>query len=310
METYAYIVDRSRYSKHTIDLFEVISAYYTQLFYVHFYEEGKSLKINGKVDSITDGYRHVVKHFISEYEKHDIFKRFLNDLCEYYIDCGFSHLLLTDFVHLVIREVLPDEYFKELSKHQCSVIIYRLFRSVVREFASHILNEYMSFIIDNRADKDKPRVLQDDFIDLLLLQKNQMLTKINNAEIKTDQRMQEQMVNKMRGTIQRMLEQMQKQEQEIARLRQENYKLKTIVVRINKEKKEMAVALPRAAQEMYRAATPPRAAQEMYRAATPPPPIPQHPAHLWQSKEDSDPDEETPAVHEIVTETDDLYGIF
>jgi hypothetical protein len=229
MDDYASILDRSKYTKQTLDLFEVIGAYYTQIFYIHFYEEGKGLKINDKVYSFTEGYRQVVKHFLVEYEKHNVFKRFLNDLCEYYIECGFPHVLLTDFVHLVVREFLPADYFRGISKHQCSVIVFKIFSAVVRDFCVKILTDYIEFIIDGRNDRDKPRIIQDEFIDMLLLERHRMFTKITNIEIKSDRSVDMELVRRLQATVKKMIAEMQK-------FQVENKKLKIMLVKLNKEK--------------------------------------------------------------------------
>lgn len=314
MDDYAHIVDRSQYSKQTTDLFEVIAAYYTQLFYVHFYDEGKALKINGKVESITEGYRHVVKHFLTEYDKHDIFKRFLNDLCEYYIEMGFPHVLLTDFVHLMIREFLPADYFRGLSKHQCSVITYKILRSAVRDFASKLMTDYLGFVIDSRQDRDKPRVLQDEFIDQLLLQRHAMFSKITRIETRTERpsSFNHDLVRKMQNTIRRMLEQLQKSEAEIQRL-------KTLVVKLNKEKKEVekrvAESRTRAPQLVLQPDSHPahHAVDLLQQKPAPHHEVAHHKGHDEDEErvvdEEHERREEKPH-DEIVLDTDDLYNIF
>ena len=54
------ILDRSNYSSKTLETFEIISAYYVDIYYNYLYTEAKKMKISGSIASITEGYKHTL----------------------------------------------------------------------------------------------------------------------------------------------------------------------------------------------------------------------------------------------------------
>ena len=58
------ILDRQNYSPKTMENFEIMSAYYIDIFYNHLYNEAKKLKVSGSVSSITEGYKHTLNAFL------------------------------------------------------------------------------------------------------------------------------------------------------------------------------------------------------------------------------------------------------
>ena len=58
------ILDRNNYSKKTLDTFEILAAYFIDIYYNHLYIEGNKLKTEKNVSSITEGYKHALNAFL------------------------------------------------------------------------------------------------------------------------------------------------------------------------------------------------------------------------------------------------------
>ena len=56
---------RSTYSSTTISIFQIVGAYFVDVYYNHLYTEAVKFKTDGKVASVTEGYRHATFAFLS-----------------------------------------------------------------------------------------------------------------------------------------------------------------------------------------------------------------------------------------------------
>ena len=79
------ILDRSNYSQKTMENFEIMSAYYIDIFYNHLYNEAKKLKAGGTVSSITEGYKHTLNAFLKSLSNPNLYKKSLSGLHHYFI---------------------------------------------------------------------------------------------------------------------------------------------------------------------------------------------------------------------------------
>lgn len=175
------ILDRSTYEKKTLIVYEVMAAYYVDLYYNHAYFEGRRVKITGKVSSITEGYKHVLTAMQREAEQPKHFTKTLNQIKEVFIKAGFDGMLFGDCLDTIVKEFVPVDYYQVLTKQQKLGIIKEVIKNVNQNFIPKLVRQYLTMIIDRRKELDNPRILQDDFIDLLLIERETFYNRFISA---------------------------------------------------------------------------------------------------------------------------------
>ena len=163
------ILDRSKYSRKTLDTYEIIAAYYIDLYYNHLYIEAKKLRTNKSVNSITEGYKHALTAFLHSMEKPELYKKSLISLHQFFIDSGFSGLTFRNCIERIIKEFIPEDYYETVSPEKKTSILRLVLNQTNKLFIDKIARKYIYMIIDKHSEIDNIRILQDDFIDLLLL---------------------------------------------------------------------------------------------------------------------------------------------
>lgn len=170
------ILDRSRYSKKTIDTFEIIAAYFIDVYYNHFYIEAKHLRNNGQVSSITEGYKRGLLAYGRAIDDHNMYKRILKNLHEFFQECGFSSITFSECIDHITKEFIPEDYYHLVSRNQKASILKMIICNSNSTFIEKIAQEYIKMIIDNHKEADNVRVMQDDFIELLIYEREKMYT--------------------------------------------------------------------------------------------------------------------------------------
>lgn len=168
------ILDRTQYAKKTLDTFEMLASYFIDIYYNHLYIEAKKLKINQKVHNITEGYKHTLNAYIQGIDNPALYKKTLVGIHSFYIDTGFSSISFTECIERITCEFLPKDFYASVSKQQKTAILRLVINNANRVFIEKLCRKFLSLIIDTHEDADNIRVLQDEFIDVLILERETM----------------------------------------------------------------------------------------------------------------------------------------
>lgn len=171
------ILDRTAYDRRTIITYEMIAAFYTDMFYNHLYFEAKRIKNDGNVSSITEGYKHTLNAFLQGMSDPKLYKKSLLGMHTYFIDNGFRTLTFSQCIDRIIIEFIPDDFIDSITSAKKSSILHLVLSNVTTNFIYKIISSYLGMIIDNHKEADNARVLQEEFIDLLLIERNNMFKK-------------------------------------------------------------------------------------------------------------------------------------
>lgn len=175
------ILDRSAYSTKTIDTFQIVSAYIVDIYYNHLYVEAIKFKNEGKVPSITEGYRHTIYAFLKAMDtksktynvKH--YTSMLQGINEYFtMWTSFSTLTIADCINKITQEFVPTDYYQSLDMDQKRNILRTILTQTIKEFSKIIAQEYITAIIDHHDTIDNVNILKDKMIDCMLVQREQM----------------------------------------------------------------------------------------------------------------------------------------
>jgi hypothetical protein len=205
------ILDRHNYSTKTIENFEIISAYYVDIFYNHLYTEAKKLKVIGTVSSVTEGYKHTLNAFLKGLTNPKLYKKSISGLHHYFITIGFASISYAKCIDRITQDFVPMDYFNSLTFTQKIGVLRLVLNQSMKSFIRKIVDEYMSKIIDFHKDKDNVRLLQDEFIDCLILEREGFFQRFIATQTKTNNN----------ETVNRLLA--EKMQNEIKRLVKEKY---------------------------------------------------------------------------------------
>lgn len=165
------ILDRTNYSSKTMENFEIISAYYVDIFYNHLYTEAKKLKVNGSVSSVTEGYKHTLNAFLKGLANPKLYKKSIAGLHHYFITIGFASISYAKCIDRLTMDFVPSDYFNSLTFTQKIGVLRLVLNQSMKSFIRKLVDEHMSKIIDYHKDKDNVRLLQDEFVDCLILER-------------------------------------------------------------------------------------------------------------------------------------------
>jgi hypothetical protein len=171
------ILDRRSYDITTLNVFEVLSSYYVDIYYNHLYLEAKKAKASGTVSSITEGYKMTLDAFLSGMNKQKLYKKAVQGFYAKFLSVGITSISFSSCISQIVKELIPTDYFDSVDNHQQSQILHISLNNVIKNFTNKIVTEHMSSIIDNHKEIDNVRVLQDDMIDLFLLERERMYQK-------------------------------------------------------------------------------------------------------------------------------------
>lgn len=168
------IFDRSNYSKRTNDIFELLAAYFIDIYYNHLYIEAKKLFSDNKnkVSSITAGYEKSLSNFLKGMDNPKLYKKYLSNINTYFMNVGFGSITFIQTMDKITREFVPEDYFGSLSNTQKISILRTMLKEANKKLIMKIVNIHLHNIIDNHDDADNVRVMQDDFIDILIVERD------------------------------------------------------------------------------------------------------------------------------------------
>ena len=215
------IFDRSSYSKKTLDTFEIITAYFVDIFYNHLFLEAKKLRTNKSVDSITEGYKHALNAFLQGIENPKLYKKTLVGIHSFFISSGFSSITFAECIERITSEFIPKDYYSIVSNQQKISILKLVICQSNKTFVETLVKRFLSMVIDNHNEADNIRIMQDKFIDILMIERENLFNRfITNQNKNTKSNPHTSLTEAMQS--------------EIKRLCKEKFELKKLITNIKK----------------------------------------------------------------------------
>lgn len=198
------IYDKKNYSAKTIETYEILAAYFVDIFYNHLYNEATKLKINNTCASITEGYKHALNAFIKGLNNAKLYKKYIIGIHQYYTSIGFASISFSKCIDRVTQEFIPVDYFNSLSSTQKMGVMRLILNSSLKQFITIIIQEHLRKIIDYHKDIDNARLLQDSLINCFILERESMYQRFissynDNNDINT------KLINKMQQDIKKLV---------------------------------------------------------------------------------------------------------
>lgn len=168
--------------KKTLDTFEIITAYFVDIFYNHLFLEAKKLRTNKSVDSITEGYKHALNAFLQGIENPKLYKKTLVGIHSFFISSGFNSITFAECIERITMEFIPKNYYSTVSNQQKISILKLVICQSNKAFVENLVKKFLSMIIDNHNEPDNIRVLQDKFIDILMLERENLFNRFVSTQ--------------------------------------------------------------------------------------------------------------------------------
>lgn len=215
------LFDRNNYSSKTIEIFEIMSAYFVDIFYNHLYIEAKKLKASGNVASVTEGYKHTLNAFLKGLENPKLYKKSIVGIHHYFITVGFASISFAKCVDKLTQEFIPTDYFNSLTVTQKMGVLRMVLNQTIKNFIRKIVDEHMAKIIDYHTEKDNVRILQDELIDCFILEREGMFQRFiaENTKTNKNETVNRLLAEKMQIEIKRLVKEKYEQQKQIIALK-------------------------------------------------------------------------------------------
>jgi hypothetical protein len=177
---------RGNYSKRALSTFEIVGSFIVDLYYNHFYQEAKKIRIDGRVESITDGYKHAIKAYINSFENPESYRKTIIGIHKYYYTTTrFGSISFAECVNEIVKHFIPDDFFESTTNQQRDGILRMVLMNAVKQFSSDILcSNLLDTLIDNHGEQGLVRRMQDKMVQSLMFEREKMFQKIFNVSNK------------------------------------------------------------------------------------------------------------------------------
>lgn len=171
--------DHKSYDARTISVLEIIAAYTANLYYHHFYSEAERLRVDNKVRSITDGYTHAIKAYLTALTKPEYYRKSVIGIHNYYQrTTKFTNISMKDCLNDIVRQFVPDEYFHAMGVRQRETILHNVLLDSVKNFSNQLMcGTLLMNIIDNHNDPTTAPAVKQKMLDCLLFEREKVYRK-------------------------------------------------------------------------------------------------------------------------------------
>ncbi len=207
------LFNRASYSSTTISIFQIVGAYFIDVYYNHLYTEAIKFRTDGKVASVTEGYRHATFAFLSAIDnkskayKAEHYNKLLQGINEYFITwTNFSSLTLSECIDKIVREFVPADYFASLNKEQKRNILRSVLIDSIREFTKIVVGEFLGAIIDNHEEAANIEALKEKMVDVFIMRRETIFHKFIDCRSggQIDEKVDKRFADKLRNEVIRL----------------------------------------------------------------------------------------------------------
>jgi hypothetical protein len=180
------MLDKNAYSTETLNTFSFMSAYFVDLYYNHLYTQAIRFHRNKQVSTVTDGYKASLDAFLQSINGFDkeLYSELVHGIHQTFMEYGFRGLSYQQCIDKIVKEFIPQDYWKIISFDDKSKILGTIITNSNRAMIHKIISTHLSEIIDNHADQDNANILQDAYIDILIMEREKLYHEFINAKTK------------------------------------------------------------------------------------------------------------------------------
>lgn len=179
-----HMIDKNAYSTETLNTFSFISAYFIDLFYNHLYTQAIRFHRNQQVATVTDGYKASLDAYLQNINNYDkeLYSDLVHGIHKSFIDYGFRGISYQACIDKIVKEFIPQDYWKIISFDDKSKILGTIITNSSRAMVYKIISSHLSDIIDNHGDAENANILQDEYIEILIMEREKLYHEFINAK--------------------------------------------------------------------------------------------------------------------------------
>jgi len=207
------IYDISQYDNITVDTYEILAAYFVDIFYNDLYAQAVNRKNNGDVESISQGYRVIVYGFVVGIDDSNrLYKaKNYNNVLKHIYESYNNYLPhrasnMAECIKNMVKEFVPSDYFDSLTRDQDRKILRSIIVNSVKHLTKHIMNDFIQFIIDNHDNEENCYLLKTTMVNILIDEREKWYHKFMKKSIAVDEKVDKSFVDKVRSEYNKLIE--------------------------------------------------------------------------------------------------------
>lgn len=177
-------MDYSSYQKETVSKLDIIGSYIVDLYYNRLYNKAIHIKETSG-NSITESYRYVISTYVNHIDTVDFYKTFLHGIYFYTtISTRYQNMSHKQCLDFFVTELVPTQYLNPMTEVQKNNVLFMILKKSLSTFTTSVLNKYIGMIIDDHLDADNIPILQDEFLRIILMERDHTYNQFINTEKK------------------------------------------------------------------------------------------------------------------------------
>ncbi len=253
----------NKYEKSTISKFDIIGSYFVNLFYNEFYSKAITMKATNKYNSITEAYNDILISYLDFIKKEEFFKQIVKGIHIYCISTTkYTTMTHKECIEFMVHEFIPEKLWSSLREKQKGKLFHEVMGTCITIFIENIIKEKIYIIIDNHKEPENVVILQDLFLNIILLEKDKIYSKFLNPnstntisidvfkkkinDILKDKAILHKKINKFESIIEELkklnlknITTIQNQTNEISSLKNEIQNLSDIISKLQEKNKQL-----------------------------------------------------------------------
>lgn len=170
-----------KYDKSTISKFDIVGSYFVNLYYNEFYSKAMSIKMSTDDKSLTDIYKQILSTYLDFVNKPEFFKQIVKGIHAFCISTTkFTTMTHKECIEFMVHEFIPQKLWASLRESQKNKLFHETISKCISIFTEKITREYLHIIIDNHDQDGNITILQDVFLQIILLEKDNIYSKFLN----------------------------------------------------------------------------------------------------------------------------------
>jgi len=236
------MLNKDNYTNETLCTYGYLSMFFIDLFYNDLYDQAVRYHRQKRVSTITDGYKCVLDAFLQNINKHDsdLYKNLVSGIYQTYLNHGFTGLSYNNCIDKVVKEFIPQDYWQISSFEDKSRVLGTVITNSTKKMIYKIVSNYLHDVIDNHDDRENTDLWQDEFVDILIMEREELYQSIIDAKINggNDEHV---LTNAMKKEIKLLYEEKTKLQSNIVELKKKNLDLKKIILRKHKGLQSLSI---------------------------------------------------------------------
>jgi len=173
----------TKYEKSTITKFDIIGSYFVGIYYNELYLKAEQLRNDGKYNSLTQAYQSVLYNYIQFTQNKDFFRKTILGIHKYFISTTkFVSMTYKECIDFIVNEFVPSHLFENIKETQKYNILNSIITDCLKIFTEKILKNQMAPIIDNHFEQANINILQNIYLEIMLLEKDKMYSRFINPD--------------------------------------------------------------------------------------------------------------------------------